>query len=82
MASNTEKCGELFIENEYARSEVLEVGLVQKKGLRCYRNSPSDLIVQLRTATDKQGRMTNIHLEKFEAVKLANHLLAIAEELS
>jgi len=71
----------LFIKKHFAKSEVIDRAYVEDQGVSLHRNSPFDLCLQIRTHTDKQGRMSLVHLTKAECLELATRLQVGAAEL-
>jgi len=71
----TNRPGEFFVENSYTDSRLIDHDLVKQKGLRAYRNSPGTVRLQLRTATDKQGRISGINLTFTQARELSEFLI-------
>jgi hypothetical protein len=50
--------------------------------VRCYRNSPSDVILQLRGATEKRGQLADVHLNAKECREVAAKLIELADQLT
>ncbi len=72
---------EFWIVDDYADFKPINVGYVPKQGLRAYKWCPSGAIIQIRTKTGKQGRMSIVHMNKKELEEFANALIEIAKEL-
>lgn len=64
-----------------ATSKPIDVELVPLMGLRIYKYSPESAMIQVRSATSKQGRIANVTLNREECERAAAALLEIAERL-
>lgn len=65
---------QFIIHNAYAESRVIERELVDKTGLTLHGNNPYTLMLQIRTRTEKQGRMATCALTKAQCLELAAKL--------
>lgn len=70
-----------FIAKPHCQSHVIERSYVDEPGLRIFKNSPFDVIVQIRTRTEKQGRMSNVYLSRAECLAVAEQLKNLAMQL-
>lgn len=69
---------------EIRQAGVPQLGKVRRdtfQALCLYRESPTTIALQLRTATRSQGRITRLSLTASEARQVAEFLLRKAEEL-
>jgi len=74
---------QILINSKYAYSRVIDKASTQgNKGLRVYRDTPFTIHVQVRTSTDKQGRISGLSVTRQQAIEIAEYLLRKAEELS
>jgi hypothetical protein len=71
----------VFIPNRFARSDVIERAYVDEPGLSVYRSSPYCVVLQVRTRTPKQGRISLVCLTREDCELLAERLTQAAAEL-
>lgn len=73
---------QVLIKSRYAQSHETDIcNVLDSVGLRVYRDSPFTIHVQVRTRTEKRGRVSGLSVSAKEAREIAAYLLAKADEL-
>ena len=67
---------EFMAVSRYAEDHVVRHENVPETGLRVYRDSPDTITVQVRTRTDKQGRVASVALTWAKARELVEFITA------
>lgn len=73
---------QILYRSKYARSNTVDLPtILDNEGLRVYRDSPYSIHVQVRTRTEKQGRISGLSISRKQALDLAEYLTRKAAEL-
>ena len=67
---------DLFIENRHSYSRVIEREHIKEEGLRVFQDAPGQMHMQVRTCTERQGRMTGLSISRDNAELLIAYLSA------
>lgn len=73
---------QVIIKSDFARSKEVDLhNVIDSIGLRVYRDTPFSIHVQVRTRTDKRGRVSGLSITADQAREVAEYLLKKADEL-